>query len=204
MAGSSGPFLNQRAFDDPQNWMRAEGVDTDPGKAFVSTNGKALFYARTGGMMKPERCELVPGDTLYRLGASGAEVPQLMAGSWWVAKAEFSKLLSFAQQQGLGVGMAVRALCLVPPQWSDMGQLIRVSVRRPLLAMRGLGQSVSVDAADGLGRVEMQHQNHNPARRLHHLFIPGLREPGLADSALSFGNVFALDPKEGMRGWIYS
>lgn len=204
MAGASGPFLNQQAFDDPQNWMRAEGVDTDPDKAFVSTNGTALFYARTGGMMNPKRWELAPRDTLYRLGASDAEVPQLMAGSWWIAAAEFSKLLSFAQQHDLGIGMAVRALCLVPPQWSDMGQLIRVSVKRPLLAMRGLGQSVSVAAEDGLGRVEMQHRNDNPARRLHQLFIPGLRAPGVAKSALAFGNVYALDPAEGMRGWIYA
>lgn len=204
MAGTSGPFLNQNAFDDPQNWMRAEGVDPDPQKAFVSTNGKALFFARTGGMMSPKRCELAPGTTLYRLGATGVEVPQLMAGSWWVARSEFSKLLSFAQQHDLGIGMAVRALCLVPPQWSDMGQLIRVSVRRPLLAMRGLGQSVSVDAGDGLGQVTLPHRNENPARRLHQLFIPGLRAPGAAESAFVFGNVFALDPKESMRGWIYT
>ena len=196
-------FLNQHAFDDPQNWIRSEGGDPNPDRAVVSTNGKVLFYSSTGGMLSPRRYELREGTTLFRFAASDASVETIMAGSWWVERAEFEKILSFATQHGIGAGMAARVLCLVPPQWSDMGRLLRVRVVRPLLAMRGLGSSVSVDGGPGLGQVNLPHANANPARRLHQVFIPGLREPGLASAALAFGNLYDLDPREGLRGWLY-
>lgn len=196
--------INQAAFNDPQNWMRAEGVNLNADDAFVSTNGAVLFYAKTGGMMSPKKHLLEPGSTLYRFGASGAKVDALLSGSWWVDQSQFDKLISFAQQHQIGVGLAMRALALVPPQWSDMGTLVRVNVRAPLLAMRGLGESVRVDAGDGLGDVNMPHHNTNPARRLFQLFIPGLREPGMAQKAFTFGNIFHFDPDAANKGFIYT
>ena len=196
-------FINQQDFDDPQMWLRAEGADLSEERAVVSTNGTVLFYARTGGMLRPRRRELSEGTVLFRLGGSDATVEALMAGSWWVERAEFGKLLAFARSHDLGIGMAMRVLCLVPPQWSDMGRLIRVTVARPLLAMRGLGESVRTPAGDPHGDVRMEHRNDNPARRLHQLFIPGLRRAGLARRALRYGQVFDLDPAEGTRGWLY-
>jgi hypothetical protein len=143
------------------------------------------------------------GDVIYRFGTSGKSVPDLMQGAWWVAQPEMEKLLSFAQQHGVGIGVAVRALALLPPQWSDLGRLIRVRVRRRLLAMRGLGESVHLDPKDGLRTVSLPHQNHNPARRLHQLFIPGLSEPGFANRVFEFGNVYDIDPEQSVRGFLY-
>ena len=196
--------INQAAFNDPQNWMRAEGVNLNTDDAFVSTNGAVLFYAKTGGMMFPKRHPLEAGTTLYRFGGSSAATEGLLTGSWWIDQTEFNKLMSFAQQHDIGVGLAMRALALIPPQWSDMGKLVRVTVRAPLLAMRGLGESVRVDMGDGLGDVRMPHYNSNPARRLFQLFIPGLRAPGMAQKSFIFGNVYTFDPEAATKGFIYT
>ena len=124
-------------------------------------------------------------------------------GGWWVEPKEFNKLLSFAQQHNIGVGVALRSLAMVPPEWSDLAKLIRVQLRAPLLAMRGLGETAIVDGGDGLGMVHMKHQNHNPARRLHQLFIPGLRNPGLARQAIAIENVYDLGKEGSLRGFLY-
>ena len=195
--------INARAFENPQMWLWAQGVDTNEDNAVVSTNGQVLFYSKTGGMMKPRRHVLQEGDVIYRFGASGKSVQDLMQGAWWIAQPEMEKLLSFAQQHRVGVGVAVRALALVPPQWSDLGRLIRVRVRRRLLAMRGLGESVHIAPKDELGTVSLTHQNHNPARRLYQLFIPGLSEPGFTNRVFEFGNVYDIDPEESIRGFLY-
>ena len=99
--------------------------------------------------------------------------------------------------------MAARILCLVPPEWSDLGLLVRARVVRPLLAFRGLGNSVVTPIAGGLGTVRLPHQNEIAARRLHQLFIPGLWDAGLAQSALSIEQTWPMDVRAGMQGWVY-
>lgn len=189
-------FENQQSFDNPQSWLRATG--RDPSRPVISTNGVALFYVKNGGMMSPSRYELPPDTVLYRFGAAAASVDDLKSGAWWIERRELDKLLSFGSQHGISVGMAARSLCLIPPGWSDLGQLISVRARLPLLGMRGLADSVhNVDGAN------MPHPNTNPARRLHQIFIPGLYQSGLADLVFSVINVYSLDVNESMRGWLY-
>jgi hypothetical protein len=102
---------------------------------------------------------------------------------------------------GLSIGLAVRILCLVPPEWSDLGLLIRARVMRPLLAYRGLGNNVIIQKSDRLGNVAFPHQNEIAARRLHQLYIPGLAAG--ADRALSIEQDWRFDPQSAMQGWLY-
>ncbi len=196
-------FINQNDFNDPQSLMRARGVDPNPDRAFSDTDGNPLFYAKTGGIMNPKRHELPLGTVLFRFGSSKASVPDLMSGCWWIEQTEFRKMLSFAHQHNLPAGAAMRQLALVPPEWSDMTRLVRASVKRELLAFRGLGNSVHIDTGDGLGVVNMPHQNDNPARRMNQLYIPGLWQPGAANAALSYGSDFTFSAEESMRGFLY-
>ena len=196
-------FINQTDFQNPENLMRAKGVDPDPARAFTDTAGRPLFHAQTGGILNPTRTPLPAGTRLYRFGGGGASVGQLMAGCWWVAQPEFEKLLSFARQHDISAAVAMRHLALIPPEWSDMTRLVRVQVYRPLLAWSGLGNSVVTDAGDGLGSVRLPAQNHNPARRLKQLYIPGLWKPGAAQAALTYGSDFTFTKDEGLRGFLY-
>ncbi|MEY1557494.1 hypothetical protein AB3Y40_17840 [Yoonia sp. R2331] len=196
-------FINQNDFNDPQSLMRARGVDPNPDRAFTDLDGKPLFHAQTGGILNPRRAELAKGTVLFRFGGGGAAVPALMAGCWWVDQREFQKLLSFGNQHNIPAGAAMRQLALIPPEWSDMTRLVRVTVKRALLAYRGLGNSVHIDTGDGLGVVNMPHQNDNPARRMQQLYIPGLWRPGAANAALSYGSDFSFDADQSMRGFLY-
>lgn len=196
-------FANAAAFADPNSRRMASGVDLNPRNAITDAQGNVLAYAQTGGMMNPTRHELRPGQKIFRFGGSGRSAQQVAAGGWWVEQAEFEKMLAFANVHGLSVGMAMRCLCLVPPEWSDAGVLIRARVVRELLAWRGLGNSVVTPAKGGGGMVNLPHQNEIAARRCHQLFIPGLNAPGLAAAALSVENSYPLDPKAGVRGFLY-
>ena len=193
-------FANQRAFDDPASYRMATGVDLRQKNAIIDTQGNILIHAQTGGMIHPQRHELQPGAKVFRFGGKGASAQSAAKGGWWVEKAEFETMLSFANTHGLSIGMAARLLCLVPPEWSDMSLLVRCGVRSPLLAWRGLGNSVVTPRAGG-GLVDLPHHNEIAARRLHQLFIPGLAD--IARDALAIEASYVLDPKESLQGWIY-
>ena len=109
----------------------------------------------------------------------------------------------FSDLPGQGRPLCFDDDALIPPELSDMTRLVRVQVYRPLLAWSGLGNSVVTDAGDGLGSVRLPAQNHNPARRLKQLYIPGLWKPGAAQAALTYGSDFTFTKDEGLRGFLY-
>ena len=195
-------YMNQTAFDDPTNWLRAENASGDQSASLLSTTGPVLASPKVGGLLNPKKFVLVEGDELFRFAAKSTAGEQAIAGAWWLERAQFEKLLAFTNQHGIGIATAVRVLCLVPSEWSDMGKLMRVTVARPLLAMRGLGDNVSIDKGDGHGRVALGHANDNPARRLYQLFVPGLGEPGTAAQAFAHGKTYDLSVAAGLRGWL--
>ena len=84
-----------------------------------------------------------------------------------------------------------------------MGRLVKVRTAGPLLAWRGLGNSVVVAKSDGLGAVVLPEQNEIASRRVHQLFIPGMNLPGAARRAFSIEADWVLDPQDAKRGWIY-
>lgn len=202
-------FVNSNEFNHPQSRQQAMGVDTRPANAITSAHGKPLIYPQTGGVVSPARHELYTGTILYRFAAGNTPVSRAVTGSWWVEKREFERLSNFAQDHDIHVAMAARVLCGVPPEWSDMGLLMRARVREPLLAYRGLGNNVTVAKNDGLGDVRMRIHNDIAARRLYQLFIPGLQQQAaqtqdrVLPGALMLEESWSLDPASANRGWLY-
>ena len=195
-------FANQAAFEEARSRLIAIGTDLSPARAIVDASGKVLAHARTGGMLDPERYVLRTGSTIYRFG--GARTPEDIAkGGWWIEKREFQLLVNFAISNDIHVGLAMRVLCLVPPEWSDATVLLRGRVARDLLAWRGLGNSVVTPAKGRKGVVRLPHQNQISARRLHQLYIPGLGDLDGLQSAVSIEDVRHLDPRESSLGFLY-
>jgi hypothetical protein len=202
-------FANQTAFNDPKSRMQALGKDTRPAKAIVNLQGQPIIYNQTGGMINPQREELKAGLTLYRFASGALPLAKAVTGGWWVHKKEFEQIVNFAEQKGIAVPMAARMLCCVPPEWSDMGTLVRAVVREPLLAYKGLGNNVSVAVTDGGGNVNMTAHNNIAALRLFQLFIPGLETVAQASAdrvvpgALTPEREWKFGKAEANRGWLY-
>lgn len=196
-------FANQSAFDRPSSRAAAAGINLSPVQAIVDAQGHALAHARTGGMIDAQRRTLWSGTRLFRFGR-GSQSPQEVArGAWWIEAREFERLVSFANTHGIFVGLAMRLLCLVPPEWSDASQLVRARVTRNLLAWRGLANTVVTPIAGGLGTLRLPHQNEFSERRLHQLYIPGLTEQSPIEPAIAIERTFALDPKTTTAGFLY-
>jgi hypothetical protein len=185
-----------------------------PKNAITDARGNVLIYAQTGGMLSPQKHEMTPGTTLFRFASSRGGGQGAMAGGWWVGAAEFERILRFARINNLSDPMAARVLCGVPPEWSDMGVLVKVRLRGSagLLGWRGLANSVITPHPKGGPDVKMLHQNANSERRLHQLFIPGLSgtlasggygDTGLARQAFTFEGEWKFSANEASKGWLY-
>jgi len=197
-------FINQAAFDDAKSRQMALGVDLRTKNAVLDLAGKVLFFAQTGGILNPSRFELAQGATLYRFGAAGAGARNIAKGGWWLEREAFEKIFNFAQVWSISVGMAMRTLCLVPPEWSEATLLLRARVSDPLLAWRGLANAVITPAAGGGPAVKMPTQNDISARRLNQLFIPGLAELTPMSPGLRVEQEYPLSKTESVRGFIYT
>lgn len=195
-------FQNQQAFDDPKSRMAAAGADLRAATAVTDAQGQVLFYAQTGGMLTPARHEIPVGSSLFRFGSEAAGVARVATGGWWLDRREFEQLLRFAEVWDLSVGVAMRLLCLVPPEWSDATLLVRARTRAPLLAWRGLAAPVVTPAKGGGAPVRLPQPNDIAARRLHQLFIPGLADPRLQD-ALAVEQSYPLDKEASLQGFLY-
>lgn len=195
-------FANQVAFEQVRSRMVAIGTDLSPSRAIVDAGGNVLARARTGGMINPQRYALKQWARIYRFG--GSRSPREIAkGGWWIEKREFQMLVNFAISNDIYVGLAMRILCLVPPEWSDASVLVRARVTHDLLAWRGLGNTVVTPMRDGNGRVRLPHQNEISARRLHQLYIPGLADFQGLEAPISIEDVRQLDPSESNKGFLY-
>jgi hypothetical protein len=196
------PFANRAAFENANSRLIAIGTDLSPARAIVDASGSVLAHARTGGMLDPQRYVLKSGSTVYRFG--GSKSPRdIGKGSWWVEGREFQSLVNFAISHDIYVGLAMRLLCLVPPEWSDATVLVRGRVVQDLLAWRGLGNSVVTPAQGGKSTVRLPHHNEIAARRLHQLFIPGLPDLDGLEPAIAIEDVRHLDPRESTAGFLY-
>lgn len=197
-------FANQAAFDRPESRAAAAGINLSPAQAIVDPHGRVVAHARTGGMIDSQRHTLWNGTRLFRFGRSSQTPREVARGGWWLEAREFERLISFANAHGIYLGLAMRLLCLVPPEWSDATQLVRTRVARSLLAWRGLADTVVTPMAGGLGTLRLPHQNEMSERRLHQLFIPGLAEqPPPVEPAIAIERVFVLDPKTSVEGFLY-
>lgn len=196
-------IANRAAFEQARSRRVAIGTDLSPARAIVDAGGAVLAHARTGGMIDPERHLLNTGSTIYRFGGGRAPPRDVAKGGWWLEKREFQQLVNFAISHDIHLGLAMRVLCLVPPEWSDASLLVRARVVHDLLAWRGLGNSVVTPAKGRKGVVRLPHQNQISARRLHQLYIPGLADLDGLQSAVSIEDVRHLDPRESSLGFLY-
>jgi hypothetical protein len=196
-------FANQKAFDQPASRMAATGINLSPNRAIVDAQGRVLAHAQTGGMMGPQRHAVSMGTRLFRFGSSRQTPREVAHGSWWLEAREFERLVSFANAHRIYLGLAMRLLCLVPPEWSDATQLVRAHAAASLLAWRGLANTVVAPIAGGLGTLRLPHANEISERRLHQLYIPGLSEASPLTPSISIERVFALDPKSSVEGFLY-
>lgn len=195
-------FANRASFEDARSRKLAIGTDLSPARAIVDARGNVMAYTRTGGMLDPERYVLKAGTTVYRFGASRSP-RDIAKGSWWIEQREFQLLVNFAISHDIYVGLAMRVLCLVPPEWSDATVLVRGRVVQGLLAWRGLANSVVTPMKGGKGVVRLPHQNEISARRLHQLYIPGLADVDGHEPAISIEDVRHLDASESKVGFLY-
>lgn len=200
-------FVNENAFRNPNSRQQAMGVDTRK-TALYDADGRTVAHAQTGGMIFPSRYEIPSNTQLFRFAAGNTPLERAVTGGWWVGEEEFRKICNFSASHNIHPAMGSRILCCVPPEWSDMGLLVRAHSNRPLLAYRGLGNHVSIKHKDG-GRVNMQAHNDIAARRLQQLFIPGLVEyanktplqriPG----ALTLERCWKISEQQANGAWIY-
>ena len=193
-------YANQHTFDSPDSFRMATGVDLRSSKAIVDSMGNVLTYAQTGGMISPMKYAPQIGTAIFRFVKTGVTASEATEGQWWVEERDFKKLVSFANTHDLHIGMALRLLCLVPPEWSDLVLLVRCRVRRPILAWRGLGNSV-ITPREGGGIVNLPHQNEIAGRRLYQLFVPGLAK--VNRDVLMLEREFVLDRRASAQGWLY-
>ncbi len=195
-------YANEAAFEDTRSRLVAIGTDLSPERAIVDAHGAVLAHARTGGMIDPKPHVLKRGDTIFRFGsARGAR--EVAKGGWWIDKREFQQLVNFAISHDIYLGLAMRVLCLVPPEWSKADVLVRARVEQPLRAWRGLGNSVVTPMKGGKGTVRLPHQNEISARRLHQLYVPGLAEHAGLEAPLAIEDVRHLGEQDSLLGFLY-
>ena len=199
-------FVNEVEFNKPDARRQALGQNTRA--PLVNPQGQAIAYSQTGGMIQPTRHPVQAGEILFRFAAGKTSHARAVTGGWWVAAKEFEKITRFAQAHDIHVAMAARVLCCVPPEWSDMGLMVRVKVNKPILAYRGLGNNVDIQRQGG-GYVNMEAYNETEARRLHQLYIPGLGDYAdktpdqVMPGALTPERFWEITPRQANGGWIY-
>jgi hypothetical protein len=79
--------------------------------------------------------------------------------------------------------------------------LVRARVFRPLLAWRGLANSVTLPTELG-ETMHLPNWNDIAGRRLHQLFVPGLADLPRGD-ALQLEQAYPLDAEDSLRGFLY-
>lgn len=194
---------NSAAFMHPHARSRATGHDPSGARDLVDEKGNVLARITNGGMINPSRHELRKDTVIFRFGAIGTSPRQVKQGEWWLEQREFEKIQSFGQVHRISAVAAARFLCLVPPEWSNMGTLIRARANTDLLCYRGLGNSVYVPKKDGLGDLRLPHQNDISARRTFQLYIPGLFGVPELSNPLSIEQSWTFPRTMTMQGWLY-
>lgn len=181
-------LINQEWFDRPESRLRAMGRNTalNPerrgGPVVTSQGGIAQSLIANGGIIDPQSCVLPIHTKLVRFG-SGVLVPHVAAGEWWLEWRHYKIVEQYADGAGCSVPAAVRELCCVPLEWSDMTMVIQAQLIAPLLAYEGPGAPATV-------RGGAVHLDGSKAANLglKQLFIPGLGNPDLRrDSVMITG-----------------
>lgn len=132
-------FANQYFFDGPSAYPEARGADRK--QPIVKPDG-SLDWVTNGGIINPVRHEIAVGTRLVRFGNI---MPHFaVTGGWWLEFAAYRKIEEFADRYRMPVQVALRLLCCVPPEWSQLTVLMQARTIAPLLAYRGAGAPVTL------------------------------------------------------------
>lgn len=179
------------------------------------------WTAGEGGIISPRRYDIPAGTTLVRFGAfrDGADkdrTPEqnanpalrsaterasgplyfgklVASGAWWLEWPAYKAIEQYADRIGEAVAYAVREVCAVPPEWSDMSFVIQGTTRSPLVAYAGIGRVVNARS----GRIDPSAPGKP---RIDQLFIPGLSYPDLNKQAIIVHSHGPLDPAMAVKG----
>ncbi len=190
--------INQEAFDRPETLKLAQGRQLGRLRHFDHGDGYSPDGGLNGGIISPQRYLIPAGSLLVRFGGSPWRdarpfVPKVASGEWWLDWANYQKVESYADKLGESVSYAVRHLCAVPDDWSDMSFLIQGNTRSPLLAYTGEGRAAVTKSATIDPRA--------PGKpKLDQLFIPGLSSPDLRKKAILIRGQTFLDPAMSKKG----
>jgi len=190
--------INQEAFDRPQTLMMARGQQLGRLRHLPAGDGYSPDGGLNGGIIAPKRHLIPAGTTLVRFGGSPWRdarpfVPKVASGEWWLDWPNYKVVEAYADKLGESVAYAVRHLCAVPDDWSDMSFLIQGTTRSPLLAYTGEGR----EAVTKTSTIDPRSAGKP---KLDQLFIPGLSSPDLRKRAILINGQTFLDPAMSKRG----
>ncbi|MEM8725073.1 MAG: hypothetical protein AAGE86_06090 [Pseudomonadota bacterium] len=190
--------INQEAFDRPETLKLASGQQLGRLRHFDHGDGYSPDGGLNGGIVAPKRLLIPAGTTLVRFGGSPWRdarpfVPKVASGEWWLDWPNYRTVERHADKLGESVAYAIRHLCAVPDDWSDMSFLIQGVTRSPLLAYTGEGRAAVTKTATIDPRAAGKP-------RLDQLFIPGLSSPDLRKQAILIRGQTFLDPAMSKAG----
>lgn len=172
-------FANQHWFDRPDALLEARGAArTGP----IAAADGSLDWNNNGGILAPVRAELDAGTRLVRFGRI---LPWLsIAGGWWLEWSAYRRVEAFADRYRLPVQVALRLLCCIPPEWSELNVVIEARTIAALLAYRGPGAPVRV-TNKASGQMSFMAATADAAGEMvPQLFIPGMGSPDLRRDAI--------------------
>ncbi|QUL36533.1 hypothetical protein [Erythrobacter sp. JK5] len=190
--------INQEAFDRPETLKLASGQQLGRLRHFPDGDRYSPDGGINGGIIGPKRLLIPAGTVLVRFGGSPWRdarpfVPKVASGEWWLDWPNYRTVELYADKHGESIAYAVRHLCAVPDDWSDMSFLIQGVTRSPLLAYTGEGRAAVTNG----GTIDPR----SPGKpRLFQLFIPGLSSPDLRKQAILIKGQTFLDPAMSQAG----
>ncbi|MFL0357300.1 hypothetical protein ACI5KX_12575 [Erythrobacter sp. GH1-10] len=188
--------INQEYFDRPETLQMARGKQLGRLTHFPDGDRYSNNGGRNGGMRAPKPRLIAPSTLLVRFGGSPYRdarpfAAKVASGEWWLDDFRFKVLEAWANARGESITYAVRQLCAVPDEWSDMSYVVKARTRSPLMAYTGYGRP----ATAGKTRIDPRHDHRVD---IEQLFIPGLASPDLRKAAIIVYEDRFIDP--GMSG----
>lgn len=158
-----------------------------------------------GGMIAPRQDCIPARTTLVRFSSFRDGVPKDKAsgpqyfgrdaasGAWWLDWVAYKAIEHYADRIGESVAYAVRQVCAVPIEWSDMSYVVQGTTRSPLMVYAGMGKPVKAaqGVIDPLARGKP---------RIEQYYIPGLSDPDLNKKAIIVHSHAPLDPTMAEKG----
>lgn len=153
-----------------------------------------------GGIISPRERVISTGTTLVRFSGHPkwdgkiSYGPQdfgmhAAAGAWWLDWSAYKAIEGYADKIGESVALAVRQVCAVPEEWSNMSYVVQATTRSP------------IGAWTGLGRVGGDIDPLAPGKPLiKQLYLPGMFEPDLNKAAVLVHSHGPLDPEMAKPG----